>query len=146
MSEDFTKADNATSPAASIANGNAKHLNASAEENPIYDRWFANAAFFTSKVFDSPVSISFRKHLTMWRLLSDSKPSSQPTADLVERIGDRAIHHVIWLEEEGIAGRNSISWQEGKRGAKRVMAAETQIRRYLTEVYRTMATLRSRFR
>ena len=115
------------------------------EENPIYRQYFANSAFITSKTFDNPRSVLFRKHLALWRLLSDTKPSSVPTAALVERSGDNCLHHVLWLRDEGLALRESSSWREGRRGAAWTAKNERSVRDYLNRIYKTMAGLRSKF-
>lgn len=111
--------------------------------NPIYERYFCDAAFVTSKANDDARSVLFRKHQTMWNMLADCKPSSIPQAALVERAGAIALHHVLWLREEGPALRDSLSWREGRRGARWTQRAERRVREHMSKVYRSLASLRS---
>lgn len=114
--------------------------------NPIYERYFCDAAFVTSKTNDDARSVLFRKHQAMWNLLADCKPSSIPQVSLVERTGAAALHHVLWLREEGAALRDSLSWREGRRGALWTQRAERQVRAHMSRVYRSLASLRSALR
>ena len=111
--------------------------------NPIYERYFSNAHLLASTVYDNPRSILFRKHLAMWQLLDGTKPSSMPTAELVERTGSRAVHHVLWLKDEGASLRGSISYREGKRGAPRTLRAEAFVRQHLNRLHRALGRLNS---
>lgn len=111
--------------------------------NPIYERYFRDAAFVTSKANDDARSVLFRKHQMMWNMLADCKPSSIPQAALVERTGATALHHVLWLREEGTALRDSLSWREGRRGALWTRRAERQVHEHMSRVYRSLASLRS---
>ena len=111
--------------------------------NPIYERYFRDAAFVTSKANDDARSVLFRKHQAMWNMLADCKPSSIPQAALVERAGATALHHVLWLKEEGSALRDSLSWREGRRGARWTQRAERRVREHMGKVYRSLVTMRT---
>ena len=112
-------------------------------ENPIFERYFRNAAMLTSKTFDSPRSVLFRKQLAMWTLLSDAKPSSVPNAAMVERVGDRAVHHVIWLKDDGVAVRESSFYLRPRKAREYIRKNETAVREYLGRVHRALGKLRA---
>ncbi|PJF18578.1 hypothetical protein PSACC_01603 [Paramicrosporidium saccamoebae] len=109
--------------------------------NPIFERYFQRAAMLTSKTFDAPRSCIFRKHHAMWSALGDAKPSSVPTAELVERVGDRACHHVLWLKDDGVALRDSTSYRDGKRGGLYTRRNELAVKDYMNRVHKVMSRL-----
>lgn len=115
---------------------------APAGDNPIFDRFFKHAHIITTQTFDDARSVIFRKHKAMWDYLVDAKPSSVPTAELVERTGSRAVHHVLWLQDEGSALRESISYRDGRRGAGWTRRNEEAVRDYLNRLYRALSRLR----
>lgn len=110
-------------------------------KNPIFDRFFSNAYLITTQTFDDLRSVIFRKHKAMWDHLAEAKPSSVPTADLVERTGNQAVHHVLWMQDEGQALRDSISYRDGRRGAVRTRRNEMAVREYLNRLYRALSRL-----
>lgn len=111
--------------------------------NPIYDRYFAGRPMLAGKVFDDPRSVQFRKQLIMNTWLRETKPSSVPTAGLVERQGTAMTHHVLWLKHEGDALRDSSTYLSPTRAARRTLLAENAVKRYLNGVHAVVKRLKS---
>ena len=110
-------------------------------ENPIFERYFRHASMLTSKTFDNPRSIIFRKHQAMWNVLADAKPSSVPTSALVERVGERATHHVLWLCDDGAALHESNFYLKPRRAREYIRKNETAMREYLNKIHRVLGRL-----
>lgn len=113
------------------------------QANPIYKRFFERARIISGRAYDNPKSIIFRKHLAMWEHLSEHKPSSQPTANLVERraIDGACIHHVLWSVDDEMALRDSSAIRLAKRAPNHVKKADAQMKRYFLSLRNAISHL-----
>jgi len=108
--------------------------------NPIYDQYFEGRAMLAGKVFDNPRSVQFRKHLIMNTWLQETKPSSIPSSKSVERRGTCMNFHVLWLQNEGNALRESALYRQ--RAQRKMQAADAIIKSYLNKVNSVLNKLR----
>lgn len=113
-------------PAAALAHGQAA--------NPILEH-LGSRAMLGGKVFDDARSVRFRKQLLLNSWLRETKPSSVPTAGLVERRGTAMAFHVLWLKGEGTALRESTVYRSPGRAGRKALGAENAIRRYLNQLH-----------
>lgn len=113
------------------------------EDNPIYNEFFKGRALLSGKVFDDPRSIQFRKQLQTNTILLETKPTSIPKAAMIERKGSTMTHHVLWMQNEGTALRESSTYRSPMRAVARTRKTEDAIRRYLNNVHSMMKRLRA---
>ena len=111
--------------------------------NPIFEQYFDKAGYIGTRTHDGGKSVMFRKHLAMSRWLEESKPGSMIRYPLVERIGNSATSHVLLLNNEGSALRQSSSMRMSLRAPNRAKRAEKQVRFYLNTFYRTFSRLKN---
>lgn len=111
--------------------------------NPIFKRHFLKGGMLSSQGFDGNLSSLFKKQLIFSNLISGAKPSSMTRATTSERIGDKTIHHVLWLFDEKDGLRDSISYKELRRAPKNTLRTEKYVKDHLENLYKSLARLRN---
>lgn len=112
-------------------------------ENPIYVEFFRDRAMLSGKAFDDYRSVQFRKQLLALTWLRETKPSSLPTAGMIERLGTGMNHHLLWLKNEGTALRESQTYRSPLRAVSRTRRSENAIKAYLNTVHSAIKRLKS---